>query len=242
MLIIQFRTDWQSTGEWQDMLDIDVGPGVSTHTLRMPPFGQSDRLYADPGYGANCLVDCDFNITVERDFNTNRITVSNASMTNWYFNYDRTADVGRRVIPGDYEYWAVHDGIASSIYRYMGPDVVIDSFRDYIPYGQTIADVFISEPESVSNEIYYGRCYNHVNGNDVHVYLRIRNSYPASYRPGATMHGGHWKTHDRGGGYCHIRTNGSWLEMRTFEGKGLEDPPSILRNGGWGSQHKVGEY
>ena len=73
-----------------------------------------------------------------------------------------------------------------------------------------------------------------------------------TYRPGEIRVGGVWKSCDRdtnysGGKYntmlgrCHIRRNGSWVEMRTRANRtGTSNAPVIRRNGSWVSMALIG--
>ena len=244
MLIIQYRLDWApDIGPWEDQIAVEVGRGTSDITLRMPTFGQSDRVQpATPVlYGANCLIDCQLHVKATRDPMTNRISLSDIYMDDFVFHYDAIFP-GATVWTGHYQYWAVHDGVEDSIYDYYGHNPVINSYVTPIAYSMSVSTPFISEPQQFSNEAYYGRCYNHFNGNDLRVYVRCYNSYPKTYRPGACMHGGDWKTHDRDGGSCNVLKDGSWVEMRIMPGEVPEDPPHIRRSGNWVSQLKVGNY
>ena len=61
------------------------------------------------------------------------------------------------------------------------------------------------------------------------------------YRPGERKVEGAWKTHNRSGGACERKVNGSWVEMRTIDGgTGTNDPPSRKTSGTWYNQRKVG--
>ena len=61
------------------------------------------------------------------------------------------------------------------------------------------------------------------------------------YRPGAVLTGGAWKSTNRSGGKCHLRSGGSWAEMKTADGgTGTGNPPSRRTSGTWKNQYKIG--
>lgn len=61
------------------------------------------------------------------------------------------------------------------------------------------------------------------------------------YRPGAVLTGGEWKSTNRSGGKCHLRSGGSWVEMKTADGgTGTGNPPSRRTSGTWKNQYKIG--
>lgn len=61
------------------------------------------------------------------------------------------------------------------------------------------------------------------------------------YRPGAVKYSDGWKSTDRSGGKCEIRSNNSWVEMKTQDGgSGTGNPPSLRTSGSWKNQRKVG--
>lgn len=61
------------------------------------------------------------------------------------------------------------------------------------------------------------------------------------YRPGEHKVEGVWKTHNRSGGACERKVNGSWVEMRTIDGGvGTTDPPSRKTSGTWYNMEKTG--
>jgi len=64
------------------------------------------------------------------------------------------------------------------------------------------------------------------------------------YRVGDVRYNGTYKTTNRSGGKCHIRQNGSWVEMRSIDaGKTSPvDPPNRRRGGAWQNQYRIGEY
>lgn len=63
------------------------------------------------------------------------------------------------------------------------------------------------------------------------------------YRPGEVLISGEWKSANRADGKCHIKQNGSWVEMRTIDGgSGEGNPPSRRTSGVWKNQYKIGSY
>lgn len=61
------------------------------------------------------------------------------------------------------------------------------------------------------------------------------------YRPGAVLVGGTWKSTNRSAGKCHLRSGGSWVEMKTADGgTGTGNPPSRRTSGTWKNQYKIG--
>lgn len=74
-----------------------------------------------------------------------------------------------------------------------------------------------------------------------------------TYRPGQILVNGVWKSHDRDTdlrngkymtmlGRCHIRRNGTWVEMRTRKNRTkTEHSPVIRRNGEWVSMALIGD-
>lgn len=68
-----------------------------------------------------------------------------------------------------------------------------------------------------------------------------------TYRPGMVMHGGVWKSCDRDGktgpvGFCNIRKDGAWQEMRIDPvNYGLDDPPCIYDNNNWRVMKLIGD-
>lgn len=63
------------------------------------------------------------------------------------------------------------------------------------------------------------------------------------YRPGAVLTSGEWKSTNRTDGKCHVKQNGSWVEMRTIDGgSGEGNPPSRRTGGVWKNQYKIGSY
>lgn len=60
------------------------------------------------------------------------------------------------------------------------------------------------------------------------------------YRPGAVRVNGAWKSTNRSGGKCHIRQNGTWVEMKTQDGGSTGNPPSRRASGSWKNQYKIG--
>lgn len=62
-----------------------------------------------------------------------------------------------------------------------------------------------------------------------------------SYRPGERKVSGAWRSHNRSGGKCERKTNGSWYEMKTTNGGvGTGDEPTRKQNGTWYNQRKSG--
>lgn len=62
------------------------------------------------------------------------------------------------------------------------------------------------------------------------------------YRPGAQLKSGAWKSHQRNGGACNVREEGSWVEKRTIDG-GTEtnDPPQFRTGGAWKNMNRIGD-
>lgn len=61
------------------------------------------------------------------------------------------------------------------------------------------------------------------------------------YRPGEVLTSGTWKSTNRSGGKCHLRSGGSWVEMKTSDGgTGTGNPPSRRTSGTWKNQYKIG--
>lgn len=74
--------------------------------------------------------------------------------------------------------------------------------------------------------------------------LEFLNDLPVDYRPGAVLDSSNlWQSHDRSSGEAHLlRSNGTWKELRTVNGhSGAGNPPSILSNGRWVNQRKIGK-
>lgn len=62
-----------------------------------------------------------------------------------------------------------------------------------------------------------------------------------NYRPGAVRVSNSWKSTNRSGGKCQIRSSGSWSTMTTTNGgTGTGNPPSIRKNNGWVNQSLTG--
>lgn len=76
---------------------------------------------------------------------------------------------------------------------------------------------------------------------DIWMGVQFRNILPADYRPGAVQASG-WKSTDRSGGACNIKSGNSWREMRTIYGAEETNKPPKIRhsNGTWYNQRKVG--
>lgn len=61
------------------------------------------------------------------------------------------------------------------------------------------------------------------------------------YRPGEVLTNGTWKSTNRSAGKCHLRSGGSWVEMKTSDGgTGTGNPPSRRTSGTWKNQYKIG--
>lgn len=61
------------------------------------------------------------------------------------------------------------------------------------------------------------------------------------YRPGEHRVDGVWRSHNRSGGACERKTDGSWVELRTIDGGvGKNDPPSRKYDNAWYNQNKSG--
>lgn len=76
---------------------------------------------------------------------------------------------------------------------------------------------------------------------DIWAGIQFRNPLPADYRPGERKISGTWQSHNRSGGVCSRKVNGSWVELRTLNGGvGTGNPPSRKTNGTWYNQRKVG--
>lgn len=62
-----------------------------------------------------------------------------------------------------------------------------------------------------------------------------------SYRPGERKVSGTWRSHNRSGGKCERKSNGSWYEMKTTNGgTGTGDEPTRKSSGTWYNQRKIG--
>ena len=62
-----------------------------------------------------------------------------------------------------------------------------------------------------------------------------------SYRPGERKVSGTWRSHNRSGGVCERKSNGSWYEMKTTNGgSGTGDEPTRKQSGTWYNQRKIG--
>lgn len=62
-----------------------------------------------------------------------------------------------------------------------------------------------------------------------------------SYRPGERKVSGTWRSHNRSGGACERKSNGSWYEMKTTNGgSGTGDEPTRKQSGTWYNQRKIG--
>lgn len=252
MLVVQYQMLWNgSTREpWRDLAEIDI-PASGSASITMPAFGQSDRLKNASGsniYGANALIQCVLNGTFTRD-SSNVIRIVGGTLSNYKFIYDSSAwghQIGAPVYAGTYDFYAINsDGVESFIYQYAGGDTVVDDYQLDVPGKTTKAEYneTIQPGGQFSNEHYYGRCYNEVQGsnNNLQVFLRFKNTYPADYRPGEVRVDGTWKSTNRTGGKCHIRQNGQWVEMRTLNGgTGTDNPPSLRKDGVWKNQYKIG--
>lgn len=76
---------------------------------------------------------------------------------------------------------------------------------------------------------------------DIWAGVQFQNPLPADYRPGERKVSGTWYSHNRTGGMCHRKVNGSWVEMRTLDGAvGTGNPPSRKTNGTWYNQMLLG--
>lgn len=74
--------------------------------------------------------------------------------------------------------------------------------------------------------------------------VNFRNDLPADYRPGKIRDGnGQWRSHNRTGGKCHIRTStGILKEMRTADGGvASNNPPYIRHRDGNKNQRLIGQ-
>lgn len=61
------------------------------------------------------------------------------------------------------------------------------------------------------------------------------------YRPGERKVSGVWSSHNRSGGACERKENGTWVELRTIDGGvGTSDPPSRKTSDTWYNQRKTG--
>lgn len=62
------------------------------------------------------------------------------------------------------------------------------------------------------------------------------------YRVGDVRYNGIYKTTHRSGGKCHLRKNGSWVEMRSIDAGSTDpiDPPNRRYGGKWHNQYKIG--
>lgn len=61
------------------------------------------------------------------------------------------------------------------------------------------------------------------------------------YRPGERKVSGVWSSHNRSGGACERKENGTWVELRTIDGGvGTNDPPSRKTSDTWYNQRKTG--
>lgn len=246
---IQYRQLWNGTTweDWTEVGEFDIAKGTNNISVTMPAFGQSDRMQTPPPtYGANALIGCVLHITATRTYN-NVITLSGGSLDTYQFIYDSTAWgglIGRPVVKGTYDYYAVDANNAEHfVYTYDGGTTVVADYTVSIP-GFSIQAIhdFNVNPQQTSNEEYYGRCYNQINGNNVQVYLRFQNTYPADYRPGETYSNGTWYSHDRSVGWAGLWSGSTFSEMRTLDGNGVTtgDPPYIYGSGNWRNQRKTG--
>lgn len=77
---------------------------------------------------------------------------------------------------------------------------------------------------------------------DIWAGIQFKNPLPADYRPGERKISGVWSSHNRNGGVCSRKVNGTWVELRTLDGGvGTGNPPSIKTSGTWYNQKKVGQ-
>ena len=62
------------------------------------------------------------------------------------------------------------------------------------------------------------------------------------YRVGDVRYNGVYKTTNRSGGKCHIRQNGSWVEMLSIDAGHTTpvDPPNRRKGGSWQNQYRIG--
>lgn len=249
MLIIQYRQVWDGATfvDWRDVGSIDVPADYSgTMNVPMPGYGQSDRLIGSSDFGADCFMKCVFHVNATRGAD-NAISLTGNRMDTYQFVYDSAnwgGHIGSPVVKGTYDYYAIDKNSAEHfIYTYDGGNVVVANYSVDIPgFSITAVPDFHVQAQQTSNEVYYGRCYNRVNGNVVQVYLRFRNTYPADYRPGMILDGNKvWKSHNRTGGTANIRTATGWRTMRTMNGgTGTGNPPLIKHDTGYKNMRRIG--
>ena len=246
---VQFCRRWNGEihDNWMDLKTISVPSGsTSGYTIDIPGYGQSDRIVGGD-YGADCLMLCKYHADATRD-NNNNIRFSGKLLDNYVFSYDSAlwgSHIGQPVVVGNYDYYAVDgSGAEHFVYNYPGQSTVVANYT--VPQSFTLSNVpsFTIPPQSSSNEVYYGRCHNNVNGLEVRIYLRFFNDYPKDYRPGAILGAdSKWLSHNRSGGESHILgANGKYIEMRTVGGHSTNNnPPSIRINDKWTDQKKIGK-
>lgn len=248
---IQYRQLWNG-GTWEDWRDVgefDVPVGTTNLSVTMPAFGQSDRMQSPPPvYGANALIGCTLHVTATRDSGTNAVSLSGGTLDTYKFYYDSEtwgSHIGAAVVKGTYDYYAVDSNNAEHfVYTYDGGYTVVANYQvDISGFSIQAIHNFTVAAQQTSNEEYYGRCFNQINSNNVQVYLRFQNTYPANYRPGETYSSSTWYSHNRPGGAASIRNGNSWTEMKTLNGNGSTtgDPPYIRNaSNAWVNQRKTG--
>lgn len=251
MLKIQYKLVWNGEDrvDWRDVGSVDIPTNGGSASIEMPAFGQSDLLRATSTYGADATIKNTFNGTFTRD-NNNRITMTGGSFTLYQFDYKSSiwgSHIGEAVIKGTYDYYAIpSSGGEEFIYKYDGGNTVVEDYSVSIPSKTVSAEYHevIQPGNGVSAEHYYGRCFNEINNNNLQVYLRFMNTYPANYRPGKIYDSSSdtWQSHNRNGGWAGIYDGTSFREMQTVGGDGQTtgNAPYIAKDNDWVNQRKIG--
>lgn len=244
---IQYRRVWSGVPDaFVDVGTFEIDTGTNQINVTMPRFGQSDRLVpASKGFACDKVMDCILHATATRDADTNAVTFTSLTMDTFKFHYVLYPGVnpGEQVVPGRYQFWFSPDdgAVLNDVYTSSAPSVALANYTDNVSYSQTLTSSFSANAQEASNYVMYGRCYNHTNGNDLRVYLRFVNDYPADYRPGKILKNSDWYSHNRSGGAANIYNGTSYRTMRTLNGGvGTAKAPYIKHSSGYKNQRKIG--
>lgn len=249
MLVIQYKLVWNGDDrvDWTDVGQVDIPSDGGAASIKMPLYGQSDRLKNSSGFGANAEVECYYRGQFSR-VSGNRLHIVGGQFDTFRFVYNSSmwgSHIGEPVVKGQYMFAAYDDqGNRIGTFYYDGWDTVVADYTidDSMGTYATAAYNIDIGPQEISQQFKYGECKNYVNQNLLEVYVRFKNTYPADYRPGAII-GSNWQSHDRSGGESHILgADGKWIEMRTVDGGSSKgDTPSIIKDGKWVNQRKLGK-
>lgn len=231
--VIPPDTGWRST-------DATSGSTSAEYYFRDSDTGEnsnSSRVVVSIMESWTASIDANNNLTVSLQ------TVINSIRRDDIQGNPGTLGIGRDMFVRRYDggplLWSVSNDPIGTVHTILGTPLVLDEYTFVLPPGENL---------SRGSVFFRNNAVGHGSDPTPSAYVDLmwlgtefRNPLPKDYRPGERKINGIWQSHNRDGGACRRKVNGTWIELRTLDGGvGTGNPPSIKTNNVWVNQKKLG--